>query len=182
MTLIGLYVRIFLATVFLMSGLTKLAVPGQFVKDVHNYRMIPGPIATAFAWILPFVEVGLAGFLFAGFQIRWAAAVAVAVLIIFMIAVGIAMARGLNLTCSCFGLLYREKVGWATQARDAVLLLLAFIIAFEDAAHLTIVDVARDAHRPGYALGLAFTGLALAACLVVARWTWRQGDRRGWQV
>lgn len=43
----------------------------------------------------------------------------------FMVAVAIAMVRGESLTCSRFGLLYRERVGWETQSRDAFLGVLA---------------------------------------------------------
>ena len=75
--------------------------------------------------------------LIGGFLVTWASLAVVAMLLSFMLAVGIAMARGDSLSCACFGLLYRERVGWPTQLRDGALLAMAlFVLLFDcDAAH-----------------------------------------------
>ena len=138
-------------------------------------------IASAFAYALPYVELGTAVLLLSGFQAQWAALVAMAMLVTFMAAVGIAMARGLELSCSCFGLLYRERVGWGTQVRDGILLAIAaLVLLFEDGS-MTAAIMAADLGRLEYASALAFsvtaTGMALAVALLSARHARRQASR-----
>ena len=187
MTILLLLARLFLGAVFLMSAVPKLASPRQFARDVEGYGILRGPPATAFAWALPFVELGAALLLLTGFYPTWASLVVSAMLLIFMIAVGIAMARRLSLSCSCFGLLYRERVGWSTQVRDVVLLALAVFVLSGDHTSWTIIHMLTNVDRIDYALGLALTlavfggGLAAAALSVVHAKTGRQhpqGDRQ----
>ncbi len=120
--------RLLLGAVFLTSGLPKLLGPRRTVSDVQRYRILPAPLTIAFGWAIGPVELlsGLA--LITGYGAREGALVALALLSCFMTVVAIAMARKQNLECNCFGLLYREQVGWATQFRDAILWLLAVIV------------------------------------------------------
>ena len=178
MTFLALYVRILLGGVFLLSALTKLVAPRQFVQDVHAYRMLPRPLASAFAWLLPYFELGAAAWLLSGYQAAWAALAVVGMLVTFMAAVGVAMARGLDLSCACFGLLYRERVGWATQGRDGVLLLMAVLIILLDNGSLTIGGLAADLTRIGYAVGIGATSVAIVFSVAIAILTLRRNRQR----
>ena len=176
MTALVVSARLVLGTVFLLSAITKLASPGQFAKDVQSYR-IPGFAATPFAWGLTFAELGVAGLLLTGHLSSWAAAAAAVMLIAFMIAVASAMARGLNLSCGCFGILYREKVGWSTQFRDGALLLAALIVLAKDNGSMAIGAIASSPVDPGNAAILGVTALALGFSIVVAVLTAIQAKR-----
>ena len=90
------FARLVLGGVFLLSATTKIVAPGQFVQDVQNYRILPRPIATGFAWTLPYLELGVAALLLGGFHVALAAAIAVVMLISFMVAIGVAMVRGVT--------------------------------------------------------------------------------------
>ncbi len=106
--------------------------------------------------------------LLTGVYAGWAASIVVVMLASFMIAVGIAMVRKLNLNCSCFGLLYRERVGWSTQIRDAILLVMALLIVSMETGDLTLSNMLAEPERLGNALGLAATILTLGLGLAVA--------------
>ena len=80
----------------------------------------------------------MAALLLSEFLVTWGALAAIGMLVTFMIAVGSAMVRGLNLSCSCFGILYRERVGWPTQIRDSVLLAMAVYVIWQSDRVLTI--------------------------------------------
>jgi len=163
-----LLARLLLGAIFLMSAVPKLAAPSQFANDVQQYSILPRPLAAAFGYALPYVELAAAALLLTGFYASWAAACAAVMLAMFMLAVGIAMARKINLTCSCFGLLYRERVGWTTQLRDGVLLALALFIIIAATDAPTLTDMLYDPWRLTHSLGIAATALALAAgCAVV---------------
>ena len=168
MAIVLLLARLFLGAVFVMSAVPKLVSPGQFAKDVRSYGILRGPLAIAFAWILPFVELGAALLLLTGFYPTWASLVVVAMLLSFMAAAGVAMARGLSLSCSCFGLLYRERVGWSTQIRDGILLAMALCVLVADSGELTLARMVAEPGRVSHALGLTFAAVALGAGLVAS--------------
>ena len=173
-----LYVRIFLGAVFLMSGLTKAVAPTQFARDLRGYRLLPAPASNVLAWLLPYLELTTALMLLFGFRIEWAALAAIGMLASFMIAIGTAMVRRLNLTCSCFGLLYREQVGWSTQARDAVLLGLALFVLRRHEIAPSVIDLVAGMNRFSNAVGLVLTVFALGFGLVVVALSVRTNRRR----
>ena len=163
MPLAVLILRLVLGTVFLMSAAAKLAAPRQFVADVKEYRLLPRPLASAFGYVLPYAELSAAIMLMGGFYINVAALAVAVMLVVFLIAVGAAMIRKLNLTCSCFGLLYRERVGWPTQIRDGILLAMALVVLAADSGELSLSRMVAEPGRVSHALGLIFTALALGA-------------------
>ena len=126
--------RLLLAAVFLMSAVPKLATPRRFVDDVLRYRIGPRLFAQGYGWALPYAELVVGISLLLAWPVTWAAGIVLGMLGSFMIAVGIAMVRRQNSTCSCFGLLYRERVGWRTQMRDALLVVLAAALFFNGGA------------------------------------------------
>jgi hypothetical protein len=83
------------------------------------------PLAKAYGFVLPYFELGAALLLFSGFFARWASLAVTLMLLSFLFAMSIAIRRGYHLDCGCFGLLYREPIGWPTLARDSVLLVVA---------------------------------------------------------
>ena len=161
-----------------MSAITKLTDSHRFVKDVRQYRLLPAPVATGFGYGLPYIELAAAALLITGVYTEWAALGVAVMLLTFMFAVGVAMARKLNLTCSCFGLLYRERVGWSTQIRDAILLALALFILVAENGGPTIADMLAEPGKLSNAVGLALTAIALASALVITALSIRAARRQ----
>lgn len=124
MELLAYICRLGLGAVFLMAALPKLGMRQKFIETVQGYKILPRALARAYGLTLPWFELVAAALLLIGVLAEIAAAAVILLLTSFMIAVGVAMWRRTNLECSCFGLLYRERVGWSTQIRDAVLLVM----------------------------------------------------------
>lgn len=163
--------RVVLGTVFLMAGLAKMRLGRAFIGDVRQYRILPGPLAAAYALAVPWLEVGSALLLLTGFWMRLGAAVILALLATFVLATALAMARRMNLTCSCFGLLYRERVGVGTVSRDLVLVGLAAQILLGEGG-IALTQVTAGAFRVADGAQLAL----IAAVIVFSCWvTWRSG-------
>lgn len=116
--------RLAVASVFLMAGLLKIAEGNRFVGTVRQFRLLPDHVVTPYARLLPWVELSAALLLFAGLYIRVAALLVLVLCTTFAVASVSAMRRHLNLSCNCFGLLYRERIGPTTLVRDIVLMLL----------------------------------------------------------
>jgi uncharacterized membrane protein YphA (DoxX/SURF4 family) len=127
MTLIFI-AQLFLGAVFIVSAVTKVLNPLLFIFNVENYKLLPGPLAQAYGWALPWAEMGTGLALALGLLTPWAGAAALAMLTSFLIAMVVAILQKRHVECTCFGLLYREKVGWNTVARDLVLAGLAVLV------------------------------------------------------
>lgn len=98
-----LAVRLLVAAVFLWSGTAKLLDPGQFIRDIWAYRLVPEAWAWWLAAYLPFLEITAALGLLTSRQRRGAHLLLAVMLIVFVLALGAAWARGLDISCGCFG-------------------------------------------------------------------------------
>ncbi len=161
-------IRVLLGAVFLMSAASKVPAPNEFVENVRKYRILPRRVATAYAMGLLTLEpfTGLA--LILGYYTSWAAVIAALMLMSFITAVSLAILRRQALECSCFGLLYRERVGWVTLARDVLLLGLALILALWGSGSPTVSDLVSNLSHAGYVMALAAVTMVLGFSVLVA--------------
>lgn len=157
MVVAALCARVFLGTVFLMSALTKLAAPREFVHVVERYRILPPSMVAFVAWTLSLAELAIALMLFGGYSAKPAAIAATVMLAMFMVVVGVAMIRRQDLQCGCFGLLYQERVGWGTQVRDGLLVALSLIVLLWNDETLALKELATSPTGPTHVLGLLLT-------------------------
>ncbi len=133
--------RLLVAAVFLMAGLMKAREGNRFVETVRKYDFIPAPVVRPFARMLPLVELGAGALLFIGPYVAIGAALSIGMLSAFVVASGWAMRKGLSLECDCFGLLYRERIGWSTIARDAVLVGAASVVLTVDSGAQSMAGI-----------------------------------------
>ena len=138
---------LFLAAVFLLAALTKLAHPERARASIVAFGVprAAGPLTG----LLIAAELAIAAALLPGESRLGAAFGAMSLLMILTVAVAANLARGRTPECHCFGPLSRGPVGSRTLARNGLLISLA-------------AYVAAGSHRPGW-----FAGLALAC---VATW------------
>src|SRR5438552_5170402 len=86
--------RLGLGLIFLLSGLTKLGVPGTFQASIESYEMpLPTELVRAMAVGLPPLELGLGAWLVLGLFTRFSAALSGGLIVIFLIAMIPAMFR-----------------------------------------------------------------------------------------
>ena len=154
---------LFVGAVLIVSGVPKVLAPRQTARDVQLYRILPTSLARAFGYGLGPIELVCGLALLAGYWAQWVALAVTILLTMFMITVGVAMLRKQNLTCSCFGLLYRERVGWKTQIRDSVLLLMSLTV-FIWPSSATLADRATNTSTLDL-LGVAASAFVLATAL-----------------
>lgn len=100
---VGAVARLGLAAVWLVSGVLKAADPDQTYVAVRAYDVLPAPVASVVADILPWLEIGLGMLLLLGVGTRLVAVLSALVLLVFMAGVAQAWARGLAIDCGCFG-------------------------------------------------------------------------------
>lgn len=102
---IALSLRVLMGAWFVYAGALKIFGSGleQFVSDIENYRLVEGPLATAAAYFIPWLEI-VAGLCFLLGVLRKGAWLAMLSLVtVFSFAVGSAWLRGLDISCGCLG-------------------------------------------------------------------------------
>lgn len=132
----GTLVRLGLAAVWLVAGLSKITDLAASGRAVNAYRLMPFDTAQAVGAALPFVEIALGALLLIGLATRLAAAASAGLLVVFIAGISSAWARGLSIDCGCFGgggqLAAGQSPSYGPEiARDvAFLVLSAFLLVF----------------------------------------------------
>ncbi len=112
-----------LGAVFLLSGILKMSVPGQWLAQSAELG-VPRAVAVA----VPFVESVVGALLVAQFERRVVALVAAGLLVGFTILLVLRLAQGRRPPCACFGALSTQPIGWRNVVRNGVLLALAAVV------------------------------------------------------
>jgi uncharacterized membrane protein YphA (DoxX/SURF4 family) len=115
---VGLAVRIAAAGVWIFAGAAKIPQIAGFPDLVERYGILPHFLAVPFAYLLPFLELGIGLYLFAGLFVRGTALVGTLLFAAFLAAQAQAWARGIALDCGCFGAALKSTVGPLTLLRD----------------------------------------------------------------
>ncbi len=124
-----LVLRIALGLIFIVAGGFKIGHAAEFAQEIAAFRLLPPPLIAPLALLLPFLEVMLGAYLAIGLFARASAWVAALLLLVFDLAIASAVVRGLHLHCGCFGPNDQTVTTWTEVARDAVLVVLAVVLA-----------------------------------------------------
>jgi uncharacterized membrane protein YphA (DoxX/SURF4 family) len=97
--------RIFIGSVFMVSGLGKLLSPYQnFLYVIQAYQLLPSWGEVLVAQVFPWIELLVGSFVVLGLWTSWSLRGALVLFGIFVVVVGQALIRGLPLeSCGCFG-------------------------------------------------------------------------------
>ena len=109
---IELACSLLLGSTFLVAALPKLAHHRGFTLTVLEYRILPNPIARAYAAAVPLCELFAAILLLSGTAVRSASVGLGFLLLSFLVAVGVNVTRGRKLDCHCFGQSANRQIGW----------------------------------------------------------------------
>jgi uncharacterized membrane protein YphA (DoxX/SURF4 family) len=130
---LGTFVRLGLATVWLIAGGAKIGDLAESGRAVAAFRMMPVEMARFVGAALPFIELALGVLLVVGLATRLAAGISAALLTVYIAGIVGAWARGLQIDCGCFGgggqLGAGQSPNYAPDiARDLGFLLLAAVL------------------------------------------------------
>jgi hypothetical protein len=123
---------------FIFAGATKVGNIDEFIEAINDYNMLPQQLATAYGYVLPYLEIVIGVLLVLGLFLRASATVSGLVVLSFSIAKIQAIARGLDIdSCGCFGPGLHLLVG-QTLAIDFLLLAAAVQIFFRQGDFLAL--------------------------------------------
>jgi hypothetical protein len=127
---ISLVFRMVLAATFLVSSAGKLVdIERYSVAMVYNFDILPGPLAIAFGWSLPFLELVCAACFLLGILTRLSALGTALLGISFFVTKFILLSRGTDVECGCFGAIGSTMASWSIYL-DPMLVLLSVTIFF----------------------------------------------------
>jgi putative oxidoreductase len=130
-------VRLFLAGIFLYSGLIKASSSARFAIALAPLTLIPGNWLRPLSVLLPLAEIAAGLLIVIPRTKRLGAFIILGLCILFISALSWAMANGVVVSCSCFGEEEQPSLAKMTLSllRDIILAALAFVIFFEDRLH-----------------------------------------------
>jgi uncharacterized membrane protein YphA (DoxX/SURF4 family) len=103
--------RIYLALVFILSGLDKISNLSAFATSIENYDILPIQLINLIAIVIPWIEVITGALLLLGFYIKENSIIIGSLLGVFTLAVLSAVLRNLDIDCGCQGTFDGQKVG-----------------------------------------------------------------------
>jgi hypothetical protein len=122
--------RLVLAATFLVSSFGKFVdIKRYSVALVYNLDILPGPLAIAFGWALPFIELACGVCLLLGVLTRLSALGITLMSISFLITKIILLLRGTDVDCGCFGAIGSTMASWSIYL-DPIIFLLSVTILF----------------------------------------------------
>jgi uncharacterized membrane protein YphA (DoxX/SURF4 family) len=127
-------IRLFLAGIFLYSGVVKASSSAQFALALAPFTLIPEIWIRLLSVLLPCAEIAGGALILVPRTKTIGACLVLGLCLAFASALGWALANGIIVNCSCFGQDERPSAAKMTLAltRDVFLAALAFIVLLED--------------------------------------------------
>lgn len=128
--LLGLAGRVFLAWLWLSSGLAKLQDFDTFQRAVFDYQLLPVWAGYGVSYLIPGVEIGLGTYLLLGWWTRLTSLGSALLLTIFCLAIVWAMSQGLQIDCGCMlGGSESQPVGTNKLLENGALISISLLVA-----------------------------------------------------
>jgi uncharacterized membrane protein YphA (DoxX/SURF4 family)/peroxiredoxin len=165
--------RLFLAAVFIVAGVAKLADRSGTRQALANFgvpRRLSGPLL----FLLPAAELATATALVFPTTARWGAAGSLMLLALFVVGLTRALRHGEAPDCHCFGQLHSKPASWTTVARNLMLALPAAYIALTSPGP-SLASWATGTHATD--LWLIATGALATLATTTSVLLWRENRR-----
>jgi uncharacterized membrane protein YphA (DoxX/SURF4 family) len=122
--------RLILAGTFFVSSFGKFVdIERYSVAVVYNFDILPGPLAIAFGWALPFIELACAISLLFGVLIRLTVFAIAMMSISFFVVKAVVLSQGMDIECGCFGAVGSTMASWSIYL-DPIVFLLSITVLF----------------------------------------------------
>ncbi|MCB0730556.1 MAG: DoxX family membrane protein [Ignavibacteriae bacterium] len=119
--------RIYLALVFILSGLDKINNLEAFAVSIENYKILPIETINIIAIVIPWIELVAGALLLIGLYIKENSLIITTLLLIFTVAIISAIARNLDIDCGCQGTFDGQKVGTLKLIENFSLMIVGYL-------------------------------------------------------
>src|SRR5699024_9064732 len=125
-----LVIRLCLTVFLLPSAIGKMMNMRAFVQGVAAYDILRGMFARLFGYILPWIELCLAGLLLAGIALPQAGLASGGLILIFIGAITLNIRQHRAIACNCYGIAGSKLISWGSVVRNILLLLLCGLLVY----------------------------------------------------
>ena len=126
--LTALYVmRMFMAGFFLIFGFVKVIRLSGFVMAYKKYDII-AKRSTAYAYLYPFIELGLGVLFLTGFQLMIAAIITIIIMSIGIIGVTQKLLAKEEVQCACLGVVFKLPMTYVTFAENSLMIIMGIVM------------------------------------------------------
>jgi len=125
-------VRFILGSILIYASIDKIAFPGEFLKAVQAYTMLPKFLISPIVIILPWIELIAGIFLITAIFLRQTALFITFLLVLFLVSTIIGFMNGTLLDCGCFSksqFLYTDDITLVV-IRDLLLIGMSIFLSF----------------------------------------------------
>lgn len=142
---VALVLRLGLAAIWLIFGLSKVTDLNASVQAVSAYQLFPYPVAVVIGSAQPIIEVLIGLALLVGVAVRLAAVLSGLLFVVYIAGIASVWARGLRIDCGCFssgGALAANQsttYGWDIL-RDVGFLVLALLVVLWPRSRYSVDD------------------------------------------
>ncbi len=145
---VGLLFRLITGVVFIWASYDKILHPQEFLRIVHNYRILPAALEPLFTLALPWLEFLVGVFLIFGFLTEASALITTGMLVLFVVSIAAALLRHIDIDCGCFSTTQSVKVGMDLIYRDLALLIPALLILVRPSRFLALDSLLAKRNAP----------------------------------
>jgi uncharacterized membrane protein YphA (DoxX/SURF4 family) len=138
---ISFTIRLFLGSLFIISGISKILDINYTKLAIQNFDIIPISWIPFFAYLLLLTETLLGLVLILGLNIKISSFSIIILLSMFSIAVFQNLIRGESFDCGCFQLLFKDKISIITILRNFLLSILALLLIYEKKHIFTVLNL-----------------------------------------
>lgn len=131
--------RIVVGYIFVSFGISKIADPALFAKEIANYDFTPLWTLNLIALTLPWIELTTGLMLIFGVSLKANSILISLMLLLFIFMVAVAWGRGLDINCGCSSI-NPTRVGLPKIIENTIFLIMCILIMFFPHNKLTILN------------------------------------------
>lgn len=131
--------RIAVGYIFVSFGISKIADPALFAKEIANYDFTPLWTLNLIALTLPWIELATGLMLIFGVSLKANSILISLMLLLFIFMVAVAWGRGLDINCGCSSI-NPTRVGLPKIIENTIFLIMCILIMFFPHNKLTILN------------------------------------------
>ena len=130
--------RLFVGTVFLIAGISKLPMQSEWIEVMMPYKILPLSLAHAYASVLPWLEITIGSCLILGLFTKVFSLVSVPIIASFIVANAWILSLDPGGACHCFGELV--TIDYKVALIIDALLLIGALLIFSQQKHFITLD------------------------------------------
>jgi uncharacterized membrane protein YphA (DoxX/SURF4 family) len=142
MDVFSLFIRIFVASIFIGSFYSKVKNIDKHIKIVREYRILREKMIRPFVYLNIIIELAVAIFLYIGVYQTIVTLISIMLIVIYTLAIIINLLKGRkDISCGCGGIIGDYNLSWLLAYRNLLLVILNIILFYNPSNWFLLSDL-----------------------------------------